>query len=309
MIATCGSVAGSLFGVLCLALLTPSLGEVALSFGAYEFFWLAMFGVMMSGSIAGSDPVKGWLMGFAGLFLTMVGQDGMHAHDRFTFGYGDLSGGLSLIPALIGAFGFSEILTVLSEPAKKAIVAKPDEFPRDVDPRLGLYKTFHAIWSTANIEEGEDPSQSLTGAEGIAQARLSRITPLSRQALLLTSLEGFSSDDTAYLIGASAADVDSLVAEALEEIERQTLADVKGVIVEDIGREKCGIVSLVIEGHEAGAVKQALAGHKINVSVSGASSTLLDMNARKLSQVVRASVHYYNTQDEIGRFAEAVGRL
>ena len=94
----------------------------------------------------------------------------------------------------------------------EAIVAKPDEFPRDVDPRLGLYKTFHAIWSTANIEEGEEPSQSPTGAEGIAHARLSRITPLSRQALLLTSLEGFSSDDTAFLIGASPQDVDSLVA-------------------------------------------------------------------------------------------------
>jgi CheY-like chemotaxis protein len=112
----------------------------------------------------------------------------------------------------------------------ETIVAKPDEFPRDVDPRLGLYKTFHAIWSTANIEEGEEPS-SATGVEGIAQARLSRITPFSRQALLLTSLEGFSSDDAGYLIGASASDVDSLVAEALEEIERQTLADV--LIIED----------------------------------------------------------------------------
>jgi CheY-like chemotaxis protein len=113
----------------------------------------------------------------------------------------------------------------------EAIVAKPDEFPRDVDPRLGLYKTFHAIWSTANIEEGEEPSSSPTGAEGIAHARLSRITPLSRQALLLTSLEGFSSEDTGYLINASPSDVDSLVAEALEEIERQTLADV--LIIED----------------------------------------------------------------------------
>ena len=113
----------------------------------------------------------------------------------------------------------------------EAIVAQPDEFPRDVDPRLGLYRTFHAIWSTANIEEGEEPVQHPTGAEGIAQARLSRITPLSRQALLLTSLEGFSSEDTAYLIGASPQDVDSLVAEALEEIERQTLADV--LIIED----------------------------------------------------------------------------
>ena len=73
----------------------------------------------------------------------------------------------------------------------EAIVAAPDDFPRDVDPRLGLYRTFHAIWSSANIEEdpgnasGDDP-------EAIAQARLARITPLSRQALLLTAMEGFT---------------------------------------------------------------------------------------------------------------------
>src|SRR3990170_2275783 len=108
----------------------------------------------------------------------------------------------------------------------EAIIASPESFPRDVDPRLGLYRTFHAIWSTANIEEGEEPSSSFGGHEGIAQARLSRVTPLSRQALLLTALEGFSPEDTAYLIGATPKDVESLVAEALEEIARQTLSHV-----------------------------------------------------------------------------------
>ena len=114
----------------------------------------------------------------------------------------------------------------------EAIVAAPDSFPRDVDPRLGLYKTFHAIWSSANIEE-EPGGSSDTGddAEGIAQARLSRITPLSRQALLLTAMEGFTPEDAGYLIGATAQEVESLVAEALAEIERQTRADV--LIIED----------------------------------------------------------------------------
>ena len=72
---------------------------------------------------------------------------------------------------------------------------------------------------------------SFDGAEDIAHARLARITPLSRQALLLTSLEGFSNEDTAYLIDATPDDVESLVAEALAEIERQTHADV--LIIED----------------------------------------------------------------------------
>ena len=112
----------------------------------------------------------------------------------------------------------------------ETIVASPDEFPQEVDPRLGLYRTFHAIWSSANIEE-EPGHAAETDPEGIARARLSRITPLSRQALLLTSLEGFSSEDTAYLISATPADVDSLVAEAMAEIERQTHADV--LIIED----------------------------------------------------------------------------
>ena len=114
----------------------------------------------------------------------------------------------------------------------EAIVAAPDSFPRDVEPRLGLYKTFHAIWSTANIEEGEDGfGNDLGNPESIAQARLSRVTPLSRQALLLTALEGFSASDAGYLIGASPDEVDNLVAEAMEEIERQTHADV--LIIED----------------------------------------------------------------------------
>lgn len=140
-IATTGSVVGSLFGVVCLALLTPTLGEVALSFGAFEFFWLALFGVLMSGSIAGSDPLKGWMMGLLGLFATLIGQDGIHAHDRFTFGWSELSGGVTLIPALVGAFGFCEILIVLSEPMKKAIVNSVDSVLPRISDVLKYWKT------------------------------------------------------------------------------------------------------------------------------------------------------------------------
>src|SRR5687768_2638601 len=100
----------------------------------------------------------------------------------------------------------------------EAIVAAPDDFPRDVDPRLGLYRTFHAIWSSANIEEDSGAAMLDENAEGIAQARLARITPLSRQALLLTAMEGFTSEDTGYLIDATVDEVDRLVSEALAEI-------------------------------------------------------------------------------------------
>jgi CheY-like chemotaxis protein len=149
----------------------------------------------------------------------------------------------------------------------EAIVAAPDSFPRDVDPRLGLYRTFHAIWSSANIEE--EPGHSETDApdpEGIAHARLSRITPLSRQALLLTAMEGFTPEDAGYLIGASAEEVEALVAEALAEIERQTRAEVLIIedepiiamdietIVRDLGHNVTGVAVTRDE-----AVQQALA--------------------------------------------------
>ena len=105
--------------MLCLAAFTPLLAEVALSFGAYEFFWLALFGVAMSGSIVGNDPLKGWLMGALGLFVAQIGQEGLYAYDRFTFGWSQLAGGISLIPALVGAFGFAEVLTTLADPVER----------------------------------------------------------------------------------------------------------------------------------------------------------------------------------------------
>ena len=115
--------------------------------------------------------------------------------------------------------------------ALEAIVAAPESFPRDVDPRLGLYKTFQAIWNSANSDTFENDAGALDDAEGIAKARLSRITPLSRQALLLTAMEGFTNEDTGHLIDTSVGEVQALVDEALAEIERQTAAEV--LIIED----------------------------------------------------------------------------
>jgi putative tricarboxylic transport membrane protein len=131
-IATSGAFTSVLIGVLCLATFTPVLAEVALSFGAHEFFWLALFGVTMSGSIVGNDPLKGWLMGLLGLFVAQIGQDGLYAHDRFTFGWAQLSGGIALIPALVGAFGFAEILTTLANPMER----KPIDLRDSVLPRF-----------------------------------------------------------------------------------------------------------------------------------------------------------------------------
>jgi len=115
--------------------------------------------------------------------------------------------------------------------ALEAIVAAPGEFPRDVDVRLGLYRTFQRIWQSTHSDPDRADIDAGDDAANVADARLARITPRSRQALLLTQLEGFTPEDTAYLMETSIDEVESFVAEAIAEIERQTHADV--LIIED----------------------------------------------------------------------------
>ena len=140
----------------------------------------------------------------------------------------------------------------------EAIVAAPDQFPKDVDPRLGLYRMFQGIWNSANYDEaGREPSgeneESGSGQEAVARARLSRVTPLSRQALLLTAMEGFTPEDAAYLIEVDTDEVETLVAEALKEIEKQTHARV--LIIEDEPIIAMDIETIVRDlGHEVTGV-------------------------------------------------------
>ena len=139
----------------------------------------------------------------------------------------------------------------------EAIVAAPTEFPRDVEPRLGLYRMFQGIWNSANYDETGAESAGDTGEgvaqEVVAQARLSRITPLSRQALLLTAMEGFTPEDAAYLIEVDTDEVEALVAEALREIEKQTHSRV--LIIEDEPMIAMDIETIVRDlGHEVTGV-------------------------------------------------------
>lgn len=113
----------------------------------------------------------------------------------------------------------------------EAIVAAPGEFPNDVDPRLGLYRMFQAIWDSAAVDLGDSDGDAESGRSELARARLSRMTPRSRQALLLTAMEGFTVEDAGYLIGTDRTEVEALVAEALADIESQTRASV--LIIED----------------------------------------------------------------------------
>lgn len=138
--------------------------------------------------------------------------------------------------------------------ALEAIVAAPGEFPAQVEPRLGLYRMFQAIWNSANGDEWTEPApDGPLRAESIAGARLAHMTPRSRQALLLTAMEGFTREDAAYLIGVAVDDIKPLIDEALADIDNQTRARV--LIIEDEPIIAMDIETLVRDmGHEVTGV-------------------------------------------------------
>ncbi len=113
-ISTTGSFLGSIIGMVLLAFFTPLLGNFGLNFQSFEFFWLAIFGIVISGNLtAPKDPVKGWISGFLGIFVALIGMESIHGYVRFSFGNTNLAGGINLIPAMVGAFGFAEILSMM----------------------------------------------------------------------------------------------------------------------------------------------------------------------------------------------------
>ena len=154
-LATVSSAIGTVIGIICLAVFAPMLAELAFDFGTYEFFWLAVFGVVISGRLtAMGDPLKGYIAGILGLLVAMIGMESLQAYQRFTFGVHQLSGGIDIIPAMVGAFGFAEILTVMRRRYDaKVLVSQDRVVPRFKDVwqfkrtsvRSGIIGTFVGI--------------------------------------------------------------------------------------------------------------------------------------------------------------------
>jgi len=118
------SVIGTFIGVLALAFISPLLSRIALQFSAVEYFLLAVFGVLMCGSIVTSDlTIKGWIGGLIGLCISYIGYDVISGAPRFDFGNINLSGGIALIPAMIGFYAVPEVIKALSKKPDKVTIS------------------------------------------------------------------------------------------------------------------------------------------------------------------------------------------
>src|SRR5205807_2272978 len=90
---------------------------------------------------------------------------------------------------------------------------------------------------------------------------------------------------------------------------RARLSAMPGVTVRDLGAIQCGIVTFTVDGANPEEIQRRLSERRVNVRASGPGGALLDMTARGLSGLVRASIHYYNTEEEIERFCQALESL
>ncbi|GGF45083.1 class V aminotransferase [Aliidongia dinghuensis] len=96
---------------------------------------------------------------------------------------------------------------------------------------------------------------------------------------------------------------------ARAESLRARLAALPGVALCDLGVERSGLVAFTLDGWSGPRAQAALASQKINIGFNGRAYTPLDMDARGLAEVLRASVSYLTTEDELDRFTAALAAL
>ena len=118
------SAIGGLFGTAVLIAFAPVLAEVALKFSSFEYFWLVVLGLSGAVFIGASSKLKAVTSLMLGLLISAVGLDNPGAHPRFTFGNAELTGGVSLIPVMVGMFAVSEILRFMVDMDPPARVLK-----------------------------------------------------------------------------------------------------------------------------------------------------------------------------------------
>jgi DNA-directed RNA polymerase specialized sigma24 family protein len=173
----------------------------------------------------------------------------------------------------------------------EALAAGERSLPSHLTPRVALYHVFHTIWdgTGAQLEARND-----NGADEDASRRLMRIAPRSRQAFLLTALEGFNPSEAGQILGASAGEIEVLISEAQGEIDAELATDV--LIIEDEPVIAADIEALVKE-----------LGHTV-LDVAATRKEAVDAVARATPGLVLADIQLADGSSGIDAVKDILGR-
>jgi len=178
--------------------------------------------------------------------------------------------------------------------ALEALAAGERVLEANLTPRVALYRVFHAIWCSTGAQL-ESPQDGDVIANEDASRRLMRIAPRSRQAFLLTALEGFTPSEAAQILGAEFGEVEALISEAQSEIDAELATDV--LIIEDEPVIAADIEALVTE-----------LGHTV-VDIAATRTEAVDAVARKTPGLVLADIQLADGSSGIDAVKDILARF
>jgi len=122
-IAAIGSFVAGTLSLVALTFFAPALGAFALRFGPPENFALMVLGLVCTLFMISGSRLKGLVMIALGFLLASVGTDVVNGKERFTFGTIDLTGGIDILPLVIGLYGVTEILSNVEQKIKSTLIS------------------------------------------------------------------------------------------------------------------------------------------------------------------------------------------
>ena len=179
----------------------------------------------------------------------------------------------------------------------EALAAGEKSLDAGLTPRVALYHVFHAIWRTSGAQleaETDDAGDDLTSETDPAH-RLMRIAPRSRQAFLLTALEGFTPSEAAQILDAEFSEIEQLIAKAQSDIDAELATDV--LIIEDEPIIAADIEALVRE-----------LGHQV-VDIAATRKEAADAAARRKPGLVLADIQLADGSSGIDAVKDILGQF
>jgi CheY-like chemotaxis protein len=173
--------------------------------------------------------------------------------------------------------------------ALEALAAGERTLPPHLTPRVALYHVFHTIWDSTGAR-----LEAIDLEPNDASRRLMRIAPRSRQAFLLTALEGFNTSEAGQILGASSTEIEVLIAEAQSEIDAELATLV--LIIEDEPVIAADIEALVRE-----------LGHKV-LEVAATRAEAVEAVARATPGLVLADIQLADGSSGIDAVKDILGR-